>query len=191
MKPSAFTVLHNDVLEGRWRRSNGARAQNTERSLSLSLSLRSLGGNSAASYLTLCDWNTSSTRLWRAVWWYLYLCQRNTGTKKSKTLSPSQHKDVCVCVPACDCIPCFSGCIYVGFLQWRWFHSLPFLSFFYLFFFLQIHPPQNYSRLFGSVNGLRCFSQSLHKSQVFSTCYLPKVALFQSSIVSLMEARRH
>lgn len=34
MKPSAFTVLHNDVLEGRWRRSNGAWVQNTERSLS-------------------------------------------------------------------------------------------------------------------------------------------------------------
>lgn len=26
---------------------------------------------------------------------------------------------------------------------------------------------------------------------MFSTCYLPKVALFQGSIVSLMEARRH
>lgn len=68
---------------------------------------------------------------------------------------------------------------------------IPQSAFSFFFFFLQIHPPQNYSRLFGSVNGLRCFSQSLHKSQVFSTCYLPKVALFQSSIVSLMEARRH
>lgn len=38
-------------------------------------------------------------------------------------------------------------------------------------------------------NGLSCFSLSLHKSQVVSTCYLPKVALFQGSIVSLMEAR--
>lgn len=40
-------------------------------------------------------------------------------------------------------------------------------------------------------NGIRGFPLSLHKSQVFSTRYLPKVALFQGSIVSLMEARWH
>lgn len=183
MKPSAFTVLHNDVLEGRWRRSNGAWAQNTE--LPLSLSLRSLGGKSAASYLTLCDWNTSSTRLQRAVWWYLYLClcQRNMGTERENTVTVWASRRVCVRISACD----YTLCIFarVCFLQWRWFHTVCLSVAF-------AEPPA--TEPFKAVwisNGLRCVSLSLHKSQVFSTCYLPKVALFQGSIVSLMEARRH
>lgn len=46
-------------------------------------------------------------------------------------------------------------------------------------------------RLFGSATASDAFHYLLSKSQVFSTCYLPKVALFQSSIVRLMEARWH
>ena len=126
MKPSAFTVLHNDVLEGRWRRSNGAWAKNTESALSP----RSLEGNSAASYLTLCDWNTSSTRLRREVWWYLYLClcQRNMGTERENTVTVWAWRRVSLCF-SLWVHPMHLCRVYVSFLQWRWFHSLPIHSF--------------------------------------------------------------
>lgn len=182
MKPSAFTVLHNDVLEGRWRRSNGAWAQNTERALSL----RSLGGNSAASYLTLCDWNTSSTRLQRAVWWYLYfcLCQRNMGSERGKPCHRFSIKTrvsgFLLGIASYASLPVYM-CGFCNGDDSTVCQSLAFTE-----------PPatQRFKAVWIS-NGLRCFSLSLHKSQVFSTCYLPKVALFQGSIVSLMEARRH
>lgn len=127
MKPSAFTVLHNDVLEGRWRRSNEAWAQNTESALSL----RSLEGNSAASYLTLCDWNTSSTRLQCEVWWYLYLClcQRNMGTERGKTLTPFEHEDMCLCLRLWLHPMHLCGVYVCVFLQQRQYHSLPLYGF--------------------------------------------------------------
>lgn len=176
MKPSAFTVLHNDVLEGRWRRSNGAWARNTE----CALSLRSLRGNSVASYLTLCDWNTSSTRLQRAVWWYLYLClcQRNIGTERQNTVTVRFGTETRrVCVSARDC-----------FLTRLWPYIYIYMCAFSAMEMIPVCLSQSIAKeLCKAVwisNGLRCFSLSLHKSQVFSTCYLLKVALFQGSIVS-------
>lgn len=174
MKPSAFTVLHNDVLEGRWRRSNGAWVQNTELSLSLSLSLCSLGRNSAASYLTLRDWNTSSTRLQRAVWWYLYvcLCQRNTGTERQNTVTVWARRRVSVFLQFLGWLHsmhlCLCMCVFCN-----WEDSSVCLS-------TVFTQPAASSRLFRSVMASDAFHYLFTKviEKVFSTCYLPKVALF-------------
>lgn len=166
MKRSAFTVLHNDVLEGQWWRSNEVETQNTEHTPSLSLALHSLRGKAAAGYLTLCDWNTCSNRLQHTLWSYLYLClcQRNMGKERENAVT------IWLYVFSTESM----------FLQRHLFWGL---SHSWL--------PWNQSKLFGSVMASVFFPLSLHKSQVFSTCYLPKVALFQGSIVSLMEARWH
>lgn len=184
MKPSAFTVLHNDVLEGRWRRSNGAWARNTE----CALSLRSLRGNSVASYLTLCDWNTSSTRLQRAVWWYLYLClcQRNIGTERQNTVTVRFSTETRrVCVSARDCFltrlwPYIYIYICVCFLQWRWFQSA-----------FHSQSPKNYARLFGSVMASDAFHYLFTKVKCSQHVICSKWPCSKALLLALMEARRH
>lgn len=165
MKPFAFTVLHNDVLEGLWRRSNGAWAQNTERTLSL----RSLGGNSAASYLTLCDWNTSSTRLQRAVWWYLYLClcQRNTGSERENTVTVWAERRMSVfllVIASYASLPRVYGCFSA--IEMIPQSAFPWLS--------QSQPPQNHSRLFGSVMASDAFLYLFTKVKCFQHVICPK-----------------
>lgn len=165
MKPSAFTVLHNDVLEGWWRRSNGARALYTESSLSP----RSLEGISAASYLTLCDWNTSSTRLQREVWWYLYLClcQRKMGTERENTVTIwawRRASAFLLVIASCASPPCTS--VFSPAMEKIPPHAYPRLS--------QRQPPHNYSRLFGSVMASDAFHYLFTKVKCSQHVICPK-----------------
>lgn len=107
-----FTVLHNDVFEGETmeiKRGPGLRIQ---RALSLS-PFRSPGGNSAASYLTPCDWNTSSTRAAACGVMIFVFVSLSQERRHRQALSPSQHTDACACVSARGCLLCVSGHICV------------------------------------------------------------------------------